>query len=51
MIYVGRSCTIVPRNIAPEGYMDLQQDDFIEGDLFTNLQNVVMKASHRVGTK
>ena len=44
----GRSCTIVPRSMAPQGYMDLQRDDNAEDDQLTSLQDIVMGASHRI---
>ena len=51
MISIGRSCAIVPRNVAPQGYMDLLKDDNAEDDIITNWQNMAMNASHRIGTK
>ena len=47
----GRACAIVPRDIAPQGYMDLLKDDNAEDDIITNWQNMAMNASHRIGTK
>lgn len=43
----GRSLAIVPRDIAPQGYFDLQKDDFAEGDVLTEWQNMAAKVSHR----
>jgi hypothetical protein len=51
MIFLGRACAIVPRNVAPQGYMDLLKDDNAEDDIITNWQNMAMNASHRIGTK
>lgn len=47
----GRACAIVPRDIAPQGFMDLLKDDNAEDDIITNWQNMAMNASHRIGTK
>ena len=50
-VFVGRSCAIVTRDMAPQGYMDLEKDDNAEDDIMTNMQNLAMNASHRIGTK
>ncbi|KAK5172921.1 uncharacterized protein LTR77_003043 [Saxophila tyrrhenica] len=47
----GRACAIVPRNVAPEGYMDLGKDDNSVDDIVTGWQNLAMKVSHRIGTR
>lgn len=49
--FLGRSLCILPRDVAPQGYRDLQRDDNAEGDIMTDWQNTVMGASHRIGTK
>lgn len=49
--WIGRACAIVPRDIAPQGYMDLLKDDNAEDDIVTTWQNMAMNASHRIGTK
>ena len=49
--FIGRALSILPRDVAPQGYLDLQRDDYAEGDMMTDWQNTVMGASHRIGTK
>jgi len=44
----GRACGILPRDIAKEGYVDLDRDD---DDVFADSQKIVLNASHRIGTK
>jgi len=36
----GRSFAVVPRNTCAQGYLDIDHDDFKEGDILYNLQNV-----------
>ena len=41
---LGRSLGVVPRNIASEGYIDLDRDDQKEGDFVTKLERVSTEA-------
>jgi len=43
----GRGFGIVPRNLVAEGYCDLDQDDFKQGTLCSELQRIISKVSHR----
>ncbi|KAF2099532.1 putative short chain dehydrogenase/ reductase [Rhizodiscina lignyota] len=43
----GRSLFITPHSIAPEGFMDLDLDDYKEGSLLANLQNITGNFTHR----
>lgn len=36
----GRTLGIVPRQLSPSGYMDLESDDFEEGEPLDKLQSV-----------
>ena len=40
---------IASRDVSPQGYLDLQEDDNDEGDFLTEFQDLAMKASHRMG--
>ena len=44
----GRAVGVVPRNEAPEGYMDLDHDDYKEGDILKEWQEVVLKTALRI---
>jgi len=38
----------VPRSAAPEGYMDLDHDDYKEGDVFKTWQQTVLDTALRL---
>ncbi|OBT85661.1 hypothetical protein VE02_05772 [Pseudogymnoascus sp. 03VT05] len=42
----GRSLAVVPRQVAPSGYMDLELDDFDEGTTMDRLQKAVLAISY-----
>lgn len=44
----GRSFAIVPRSIAPRGYIDVDLDDYEEGSLLGKLQGLAGGVTHRV---
>ncbi|KAK4630963.1 5'-hydroxyaverantin dehydrogenase [Fulvia fulva] len=44
----GRALTIVPKSVSQRGYVDLQEDDFPEGELITQWQQVGKKLAHRM---
>ncbi|KAJ0419716.1 hypothetical protein BJY00DRAFT_313862 [Aspergillus carlsbadensis] len=44
----GRCFGIVPRKEAPEGYMDLDHDDYKEGDVLKAWQEIVLETAHIV---
>ena len=48
---LGRSIAVVPRDLDPRGYLDLEVDDYREGDLITKMQAVGSGASHRAELK
>lgn len=48
LIYEGRSIGVVPREEAVNGYMDLDHDDYKEGDFFKQWQEVVLKTAQRL---
>jgi hypothetical protein len=45
---IGRAFGIVPRSAAPEGYMDLDHDDYKEGDVFKTWQQTVLDTALRL---
>ncbi|KAM0715766.1 hypothetical protein Q7P37_008280 [Cladosporium fusiforme] len=47
----GRAVAILPREITPHGYVDLEQDDDKEGDSMSVLKEKIAGVSVRVGTK
>ncbi|ETI26510.1 hypothetical protein G647_03287 [Cladophialophora carrionii CBS 160.54] len=47
----GRSLGIVPRMWAPLGYVDVDHDDYREGDFLKEWQEIVLKTSHRLTGK
>ncbi|KAF4332260.1 short-chain alcohol dehydrogenase [Fusarium beomiforme] len=47
----GRSFAIVPRDIVPLGYFDIGKDDYEEGDVFSDLQDILLRTSHRLQVK
>ena len=44
---IGRALGIVPRVLVAEGYVDLDEDDCIEGSLLGQLQSGALVADHR----
>ncbi|EXJ91556.1 hypothetical protein A1O3_00104 [Capronia epimyces CBS 606.96] len=44
----GRSLAIVPRMWAPLGYLDVDHDDYKEGDFLKKWQEIVLNTSHRL---
>ncbi|KAK9777150.1 putative Short chain dehydrogenase reductase [Seiridium cardinale] len=44
----GRSFGIVPREEAPEGYMDMNHDDYHEGDFLMDWQKIVLATSEPI---
>ncbi|TVY17128.1 5'-hydroxyaverantin dehydrogenase [Lachnellula arida] len=44
----GRGIGIVPRSVAPEGYMDLDHDDYKEGDFLKEWQQTVLNTALRL---
>jgi len=48
LLPLGRSLGVVPRKEAPEGYMDLDHDDYKEGDVFKDWQQIVLDTAHIV---
>ncbi|KAK6078999.1 fungal specific transcription factor domain-containing protein [Seiridium cupressi] len=44
----GRSFGIVPREEAPEGYMDMNHDDYHEGDFLMDWQKIVLATSESI---
>ncbi|SCV39561.1 related to short-chain alcohol dehydrogenase [Fusarium fujikuroi] len=47
----GRSFAIVPRDMAPKGYFDIGKDDYSEGETLDELQDVLLRTSHRLQVK
>jgi hypothetical protein len=45
---IGRAIGIVHRNEAPEGYTDLDHDDYKEGDPLKDWQEVVLDTALRI---
>lgn len=45
---IGRGIGIVPRKESPEGYMDLDHDDYHDGDFFKEWQEVVLETAYRI---
>ncbi|OCL02802.1 NAD(P)-binding protein [Glonium stellatum] len=43
----GRSLAVVPRSACAQGYLDLDHDDFKEGDIMYQLQSVCLGVTHR----
>lgn len=50
-IMLGRSLGVVPRNMAPTGYLDLKQDDYEDGTLMDDLQQDVITLSKRAAVR
>lgn len=48
--YVGRALGIVPREEASEGYMDLQHDDYQDGDFLKGWQEIVLATAESIVT-
>lgn len=48
LISIGRAFGIVPRSVAPGGYMDLDHDDYKEGDVFKIWQQTVLDTALRL---
>ncbi|KAF7557421.1 hypothetical protein G7Z17_g638 [Cylindrodendrum hubeiense] len=46
----GRAFGIVPREEAPEGYMDLEHDDYQEGDFLLGWQEIVLATAESIVT-
>ncbi|OAL38361.1 hypothetical protein AYO20_02420 [Fonsecaea nubica] len=44
----GRSLAIVPRIWAPLGYLDVDHDDYKDGDFLKGWQEIVLRTSHRL---
>lgn len=44
----GRAFGIVSRKDAPEGYMDLDHDDYKKGDVMKEWQEIVLDTAHRI---
>ena len=44
----GRSFAIVPRDIAPKGYYDIGKDDYKDGEILDEQQNIILNTSYRV---
>jgi NAD(P)-dependent dehydrogenase (short-subunit alcohol dehydrogenase family) len=47
----GRCLTIVPRDEDPRGYMDMNHDDYADGDYAATWQKTMIHASHRAVSK
>ncbi|OQV06044.1 hypothetical protein CLAIMM_10682 [Cladophialophora immunda] len=47
----GRSFGIVPRDAAPQGYLDLGKDDYENGEYLDELQDILLRTSHRLAVK
>jgi hypothetical protein len=45
---LGRAFAIVPQKEAPEGYLDLNHDDYKGGDVLKGWQETVLETSHRI---
>lgn len=45
----GRAFGVVPRRYAPDGYLDLDADDYQDGDIFKEMQKVVIETMESVG--
>jgi len=50
-IVLGRSFAILPRDIAPKGYADIGKDDYEQGELLDDLQDILLSTSHRLQVK
>ena len=48
LIFKGRSLGVVPREEALLGYMDLEHDDYQEGDFLKQWQEVVLRTAQRL---
>lgn len=48
LIFTGRTLGVVPRDGAPEGYMDLDHDDYKDGDTFKEWQEIVLETALRL---
>ncbi|KAJ5135231.1 uncharacterized protein N7515_004509 [Penicillium bovifimosum] len=44
----GRALAVVPRVWAPQGYLDVDHDDYRGDDMFVEWQELVLRASHRL---
>jgi hypothetical protein len=47
----GRSFAIVPRHIAPNGYLDIGKDDYEDGETMDDLQNIMLATPLRLEVK
>lgn len=44
----GRNLAVVPRAWAKRGYLDLDLDDYEKGALLEEMQQIVLRTSHRL---
>ena len=44
----GRNLAVVPRTWAERGYLDLNLDDYEKGTLLEEMQQIVLRTSHRL---
>jgi len=44
----GRGIGIMSRRVAPEGYVDLDHDDYHDPDPFKEWQQIVLDTAHRI---
>ncbi|KIW88202.1 uncharacterized protein Z519_11313 [Cladophialophora bantiana CBS 173.52] len=47
----GRSFGIVPRGTTPQGFLDLGKDDYADGEYLDELQDILLRTSHRLAVK
>jgi hypothetical protein len=45
---IGRAFAIVPKEEAPEGYVDLEHDDYQEGDFLKGWQEIVVATAESI---
>jgi len=48
---LGRSFAIVPRDLAVYGYYDIGKDDYAEGEVLDDQQDILLRTSHRLRVK
>ena len=45
---IGRGLGVMSRKVAPEGYIDLDHDDYQDPDPFKEWQQIVLDTAHRI---
>jgi len=47
LLLLGRALAVVARSMSKNGYIDVQHDDYQEGDFLKGWQETVLATSHR----